>query len=104
MQSGQLHRQRFTLRRDKEQPLAAIIRARPLLDIALVDQLLEDAAERLLGDLEDIQEFRDLHSGIAIDEMQDPVVRAAKPELLEHFVRIADEIPIGEEQKFDNIP
>src|SRR5258708_3989196 len=87
-----------------EQPLTAVIGARPLHDVALVDQLLEHAAEGLLGDLENIKELRDLHSGIAIDEMQYAVMSAAKSELLERIVRVTDEISIGKEQEFNEIP
>jgi len=49
-----------------------------LLDEAGVDQLLEDAAEALLGDLEDVEEVRDPDAGMAIDEMDDAVMRPPK--------------------------
>ena len=49
--------------------------------VAFVDQLLEHAAERLLGDAQDIEQLRDLHARIAVDEMQHPVMRAAETEL-----------------------
>jgi len=65
--------------------------------------LLEDAAERLLGDLEHVEQFGDLHAGIAIDEMQHAMMGAAEVELLQHLVGVADEIAIGEEQQFDQI-
>ena len=38
-----------------EQALPAVGGAGPLLDIALVDQLLEHAGQALLGDVEDLQ-------------------------------------------------
>ena len=89
---------------DIEQPLAAIVGALALHDVALVDQLLEHAAERLLGDLENVEQIGDLHAGIAVDEMQHAVMRAAEAELGQHLVGIADEIAIGEEQKLDEVP
>jgi hypothetical protein len=36
--------------------------------------------------------------------MHHPVVRAPKSERLELMVGVADEVPIGEEQKLDDIP
>ncbi len=104
LQAGELHRQRFALRRDVEQALAAVVRALLLQHVALVDELLEHAAERLLGDLQDVEQVGDLHAGIAVDEMQHPVVRAAEAELGQHVVRIADEVAIGEEQQLDDVP
>src|SRR5260221_14154008 len=101
LQSSQLHRQRFAFWRDIEQPLTSVIGGRPLGDVALVDQLLEDAAEGLLGDFENIKEFRDLHSRIAIDEMQYPVMSAAESKHLERIIRVADEVPIGKEQEYN---
>ena len=86
---------------DKNPP---VLRAFFLHHEALIDQLLEHAAERLLGDVEDLQQVGDLHAGIAVDEMQHPVMGAAEGELAEHLVRVADEIAIGEKQQFDDVP
>ena len=86
------------------QPLAAVVRAFLLHDIALVHELLEDAAERLLGDAQKVEQVGDLHARVAVDEMQHAVMRAAKPEFGEHLVGIADEVPVGEEQKLDQVP
>ena len=47
---------------DVEQPLAAVVGALLLHHIALVDELLEHAAERLLGDLQDVEQLGDLHA------------------------------------------
>ena len=80
------------------------LRAFLLHHIALVDQLLEHAAERLLGDVEDLEQVGDLHAGIAVDEMQHPVMGAAEAELGQHLVRVADEIAIGEKQQLDDVP
>ena len=94
----------LALRRDEKQALAAVVLARLLHDIALVDQLLEHPAERLLGDLQHLQQIGDLHARMAVDEMQHPVVRPAEAELRQHIVGIADEIAVGEEQQLDDIP
>ncbi len=104
LQPGKLHRQRFAGGAGIKQPLAAIVGALLLHDIAFIDQLLEHAAERLLGDFQNIEQLGDLHAGIAIDEMQDAMVRAAEAELFQHLVGIADEVAIGEEQKLDEVP
>jgi hypothetical protein len=66
--------------------------------------LLEHAAERLLGDAQDVEEIGDLQPGIAVDEMQHPVMGPAEAERFELMVGIAHEIAIGEEQELDDIP
>ena len=85
LQAGKLHRQRLAGRADIEQPLAAIVGALLLHDVALVDELLEHAAERLLGDFQNVEQLGDLHAGIAIDEMQHAMMRAAEAELVQHL-------------------
>ena len=70
LQAGELLHQRLALRRRIEQPLAAVIVAGLLHDIALVQELLEHPAERLLGDAQDVEQVGDLQAGIAVDEMQ----------------------------------
>src|SRR5262245_36373427 len=100
----ELHGERLAFRRDVEQALAPVVRTLLLHHVALVDELLEHAAERLLGDLEDVEQLRNLHAGIAIDEMQHPVMGAPETEFRQHVVGIADEIPISEEQELDDVP
>ena len=51
-----------------------------------------------------VEQLGHLHSRIAIDEMQHTMVGAPEAKRCQHLVRIADEITIGEEQKFDQIP
>ena len=60
LQGREPQRQRFALGGDEQQPLAAIRGALLLFHIAFVDELLEHAAERLLGDVEDVEELRQL--------------------------------------------
>src|SRR6202012_1130940 len=98
LQAGQLERQRLALWRYIQKPLAAVLSPFFLQHVTLIDQLLEHAAERLLGDVEDLQQVGNFHTGIAIDEMQHAMVGAAKGELAQHLVRIADEITISEKQ------
>ncbi len=104
MRAGQPQGELGALRRDVEQALAAVELALLLLDVAHVDELLEHAPQRLLGDLQNVQQLRNLHARVAIDEMQDPVMCAAEPESHEDVVRIADEVAIGEKQKLDQVP
>ena len=104
LQAGELHGELLALRRDEKEAVAAVVRPFLLHHVALVDQLLEHAPERLLGDAQDVEQVRDLHAGIAVDEMQHPVMRAAEAELLQHVVRIGDEVPVGKEQKLDQVP
>ena len=39
-----------------------------------------------------------------MNEMKHPVMRPSKPEHLEFMIRIADKIPVREEQQFNNVP
>ena len=94
----------MTLLSGGEQALTAVVGSLLLHHVALVDELLEDTAERLLGDLENVEQLGNLHAGIAIDEMQHAVVRAPEAEFREHVVGIAGEIAIGEEQQLDHVP
>ena len=75
----------------------------PALDEALLDQLLEDPVEALLGDAQDVEELRDGQAGLPVDEMQDPVMRAAEAVIAEDPVGIADEVAIGEEEQLDQV-
>ena len=82
-----------------EQALASVRSARLLHDISLVDQLLEDAAQALLGDVEHVEQVGDCETRMAIDEMQHAVMRPAEAEILEDRVGVTGEIAIGEEQE-----
>ena len=103
LQAGKFQGQRLASGADIKKPLAAIVGAFLLHDIAFVDQLLEHAAKRLLGNLQNLQQLRNFHAGIAVDEMQDTVMGAAEAELRQHFVRIADKIAVGEKQQLNKI-
>ena len=84
-----------------QQPLAAIALAGLLLDPALVHQLLEDAGQALLGDLQDLEQVGDAKPRMAVDEMQHAVMRAPETQLGERRVRLAGEVAVGEEQQLD---
>ena len=84
-----------------QQPLASVGLARHLHDPPLVDQLLEDAGQTLLGDLEDVEQVGDAQAGMAVDEVQHPVVRPPEPVLGQDGIGLAREIAIGEEQQLD---
>ena len=64
-------------------------------------ELLQDAGEALLGDLQDFEQFGDPEAGIAVHEMQDAVMGAPEAVLREHGIGIAGEIAVGEKQKLD---
>src|SRR5258707_15631502 len=98
MQRGKAQSQRFTLRGDVYQPVSTIRGAFFLLDIPLIEELFEDPAEGLLGDFQDVQQFCNLHPGITVDEVQDPMMRPSEAELGQNLIRVADEVPVGEKQ------
>src|ERR1700730_2210946 len=104
LQPGELQGERFTLRGDEQQPLAPVVGAFLLQHIALIDELLQHPPERLLGDLQNVEQLRNLHARIAIDEMQDPMVGAPEVELGQGIIGLADKVSVGEEQKLDNVP
>ena len=70
--------------------------------MAAVDQLLEHARQALLGDLQNVEQFGDRQARLAVDEMQHPVMGAAKAVVCEDLVRIGGEIAIGEEEQLDD--
>ena len=67
------------------------------------DQFLEHAVEALLGDAEDVEQSGDGQAGMPADEMQHAVMSAAEAVGLQHAVRVADEIAIGEIEQLDQV-
>ena len=98
----QRQRQRAALGGRVELALAAVARALHLHDVAGVDQLLQDARQALLGDLQHVEQFGDRQPGLAVDEMQHPVMGAAEAVVGEDLVGVGGEIAIGEEQQLDD--
>ena len=86
-----------------ELAMAAVRFAGARLDEALRDQLLEDAVEALLGDAQDFEQLGDGQSGLPTNKMQHPVMRASEAEGFEQAVRVADEVAVGEVEKFDQV-
>ena len=104
LQAGELRHQRLALGGGEKKALPPVVIAGLLHDIAFVEQLLEDPPQRLLGDPQHVEQVGHLQAGIAVDEMQHPVMGAAESERLQLMVGIADEIPVGEEQQLDDVP
>ncbi len=104
LQARELRHQRLALCGGKKKALPPVVIAGLLHDIAFIEQLLEHPSQRLLGDAQHVQEIGHLQAGIAVDEMQHPVMRPAEPERLQFMVGVADEIPVGEKQQLDDIP
>ncbi|MCY1240763.1 hypothetical protein D9M72_536250 [compost metagenome] len=65
--------------------------------------MLEHAGEALLGDLQRVQEVGDGHAGLAVDEMDDPVMRPPKAALFEDRIRVGGEVAIGKEEQLDDL-
>ena len=84
--------------------MPAVVVAGLLHDVAFIEQLLENAPERLLGDAQYVQEISHLQAGIAVDKMQHPVMGPPKTESLQLVIGVADKIAVGKEQKLDDIP
>ena len=103
LQECQFQGERLAFGGNEEKPLPPVGRAGALDHIAIVDQLPQHAAEALLGDFENIEEIRDADAGVAVDEMQHPVVRPPETEASQHRVGVTDEVAIGEKQKLDQV-
>ena len=73
------------------------------LDEAFFDELLQDPIQALLGDPQDVEQFGNGESGLAIDEMQHPMVSASKIVVAKDAVGVAHEVAIGEEEQLNEI-
>src|SRR6266436_6634956 len=87
-----------------EQPLPAVSGARVLDDEPLLHELAENAAQALLGDLQDIEQLPDRHLRMAPDEMDDAVMGPPETILREDRIGLGGKIAIGEEQELDTLP
>ncbi len=103
LDGDELARQRLALRREVQQPLAAVGRAGAAVDEALIHQFAQHPAEALLGDAQDVEQVGDAHTRVAIDEMQHTMMCTAEPDTAENLVGITDEVPVGKEEKLDQV-
>src|SRR5204863_155280 len=81
--------------------IAAIALAGLLHDPPLIHELLENAGQALLRNLQNLQQVGDAKAGMAIDEMQHAVMRASETELGQRRIRLPGEVAVGEEQQLD---
>jgi hypothetical protein len=87
--------------REPQQAFAAVARAALLLDIALLDQVLQHTADRLLGYLQDRQEVTDGLTGMAPDEIEGAMMGAAELVMPELLVGFEGKVAIGIEHQLD---
>src|SRR5262249_27034393 len=87
-----------------EQPLPAVTRTRALYDEPLLHELAENAAQALLGDLQNVEKLPDCHLRMAPDKMDDAVMGAPETVLRENRIRLGGKIAIGKKQELDTLP
>jgi hypothetical protein len=75
-----------------------------LHDELLPDQLAENAAQTLLGDVQDGEQLTDGYLRVAADKVDDAVVGAAKTVSRKNRVRLGRKIAVCEKQQLDPIP
>jgi hypothetical protein len=85
-----------------KKPLTPIQLPCLLHDPSVVDQLLQNASKTLLGDLQDVEQVRDFKPGMAIDEMEHPMVGPSQTVFGECGIRFASEVSISEEQQLND--
>lgn len=83
--------------------VAAIMLAGSLHHMASVDQLLEHARKALFGDAQHFQKLGHRHARLAIDKIEDTVMRPPETDLFKDKVRIGSEIAIGKKQKLNDV-
>lgn len=73
--------------------------SRPGGDEPLAYELAQNPRQTLLGDPENRQKLGDGDVGVAPDEIDHPVMRAAEAEGCQNRVALGREVPIGEEEQ-----
>ena len=63
-----------------------------------------DAAKQFQQLVMDLEQIRNLHAGVAVDEMQHPMMGAPETKFQKHLVGVADEVTVGKKQQFDDVP
>jgi hypothetical protein len=84
-------------------PFATIVRAGFLEDVAIIDELLQDAGQGLLGNAKDFKEIGNSQAGVAGNEVDNTVVSAAVAEIPEEFIGVAGKITVREEKQLDDL-
>ena len=92
---------RLAFRGEAEQALAAVAASGFLLYQPTCEQILEDASEALLGDLQDGEEFADRQVGVSAYEVERAVVGAAEADRRQFAVGLRQEVAVTEEQLLD---
>ncbi|GGE40280.1 hypothetical protein GCM10007276_16980 [Agaricicola taiwanensis] len=57
----------------------------------------------MLGDLEDVEQLRDLEARVTVDEMQHAMMGSAETVAIKDAIRAADEIAIAEKEQLDDL-
>lgn len=86
-----------------KQALSAILSAGAGLDKSQIEQLLENAVQALLGDLQNVEQGGDGEPGPTADEVQHAMVRAPEIIIFEQAVSVADKVAVSEKEEFDEI-
>lgn len=97
--TGQLLLKRLALLGQTEQPLPPVDRAFGLGDISGADQFTKHPAQTLFGDFEDLKQLGDGNIGMTTDEIEHPMVRAAKTQGREQSIRFRNKVAVREKQQ-----
>jgi hypothetical protein len=103
LQQRKIPRECLALGREIEQSLAAVGSPGFLKHVAVLNEVAQYAPKALLGDFQNVEEIRDTHTGMTVDEMQHAMVRAAEAKAGEQFIGVADEIPVRKKQQLDQV-
>ena len=87
-----------------EQALAPVPTPLALVDESFAHELAEHAAQALLGDAQDFEQFRYRDAGIAPHEIDHAVMRPTEALFRQDGVRPRGEVAVGEEQHLDALP
>src|SRR5260370_648284 len=91
---GQLSLEFSSFRRQLEEALPPILRARPLENEPLPYELTKDAAQALFGDAQYAKQLADRHLGVASDEVDDAMMGPSKTVLHEYRIGLRGEVTI----------
>jgi hypothetical protein len=95
LEFGQFISQTNAFRGQVKASLAQVGWSWALRDEAFFPEILENTGETLLGDFQDIQQFGNFQTGVAVHEVQDAVVSAPEPVPFQNRVGIAGEVAVG---------